>query len=253
MERLAKGTLAATRGRSRCSEITGPSRRGRMWVLCAAPSYFCVPIFLHFVSFQICAADNRLQPFRKFFPTGHPKRNGPPRRNEMPSRNARGNRRRGRAGICGVPAVKKSPGGPAWPAAKKALRATGRAPVLPAVRRSGGCRRMSPCPETPCPVRGIPVPVLRIRSGRSRRRSGCPVLPVPSCSPGATPLLPGQDRVPTARETGMDVVPCIRLPGLPDERRPAYIAADKSLAGHAGRDGDLLRPGPTHSTRAGFR
>ena len=178
MERLAKGTLAATRGRSRCSEITGPSRRGRMWVLCAAPSYFCVPIFLHFVSFQICAADNRLQPFRKFFPTGHPKRNGPPRRNEMPSRNARGNRRRGRAGICGVPAVKKSPGGPAWPAAKKALRATGRAPVLPAVRRSGGCRRMSPCPETlchphPCPETGCPAR-KKARSGERAFRV-CPV------------------------------------------------------------------------------
>ncbi len=31
-----------------------------LWVLCAALAYFCVPIFLHFVSFQICAADNRL-------------------------------------------------------------------------------------------------------------------------------------------------------------------------------------------------
>ncbi len=29
---------------------------------------------------------------------------------------------------------------------QKNLRATGRAPVLPAVRGSGGCRRMSPCP-----------------------------------------------------------------------------------------------------------
>ena len=45
---------------------------------------------------------------------------------------------------------------------KKNLRATGRAPVLPAFRRPGGCRRMSPCPETPCPARGIPAPVLRI-------------------------------------------------------------------------------------------
>ncbi len=38
-----------------------------LWVLCAAPSNVCVPIFLHFVSFRIYAADNRLQPFRKFF------------------------------------------------------------------------------------------------------------------------------------------------------------------------------------------
>ncbi len=79
-----------------------------MWVLCAAPSNVCVPIFLHFVSFRICAADNRLYPFRKFFPTGHLKRNGPRARNEMPSRNARGNRRRGRAGICAIPALKKN-------------------------------------------------------------------------------------------------------------------------------------------------
>ncbi len=55
-----------------------------------------------------------------------------------------------------------------------------------------------------------------------------------------------------ARETGMDVVPCIRLPGLPGERRPAYIAADKSLAEHAGRDGDLLRPGPGELRDPGF-
>ncbi len=67
---------------------------------------------------------------------------------------------------------------------KKTLRATWRAPVPPAVRRPGGCRRVSPCPETLCLARGIPAPVLQIRSGRSRRRSGDPVLPVPSCSPG---------------------------------------------------------------------
>ena len=90
---------------------------------------------------------------------------------------------------------------------QKTLRATGRAPVLPPFRRSGGCRRMSPCPETPCPeigcpARGIPAPVLRIRSGRSRRRSGDPVLPAPSCSPGATPLLPGRGSAP-ARAGGI--------------------------------------------------
>ena len=71
---------------------------------------------------------------------------------------------------------------------------------------------MSPCPETPCPetpcpeigcpARGIPAPVLRIRSGRSRRRSGGPVLPAPSCSPGATPLLPGRGSAP-ARAGGI--------------------------------------------------
>ena len=78
---------------------------------------------------------------------------------------------------------------------------------LPAVRTSGGCRPMSPCPETPCPeigcpARGIPAPVLRIRSGRSRRRSGDPVLAAPSCSPGATPVLPGRGSAP-ARAGGI--------------------------------------------------
>ena len=47
----------------------------------------------------------------------------------------------------------------------------------------------------------------------SIRRSGFtgPVLFAP-----ATPVLPGQDRVPTARETGMDPLPCIPLADLPD-------------------------------------
>ncbi len=125
--------------------------------------------------------------------------------------------------------------------------------VLRSCPQSGDRAAADGCPRAlKPPVRGIPVPVLRIRSGRSRRRSGCPVLPVPSCSPGATPLLPGQDRVPTARETGMDVVPCIRLPGLPDGQRPAYIVADNRPVGHAGRDGDLLRPGPGELRDPGF-
>ena len=36
------------------------------WVSFAALTHFCVAIFLHFVSFRISAADNRLQPFRNF-------------------------------------------------------------------------------------------------------------------------------------------------------------------------------------------
>ncbi len=39
------------------------------WVLCAAPSYFCVAIFLHFVSFQIFVPGNTLTPLINFFPT----------------------------------------------------------------------------------------------------------------------------------------------------------------------------------------
>ena len=87
--------LAAARHPSRCPEITGPSRRGRLWVSFAALPNFCVAIFLHFVSFRISASAILLLSLRKVFPTGHLKRNGPWARNEMPSRNARGNRRRG--------------------------------------------------------------------------------------------------------------------------------------------------------------
>ncbi len=50
----------------------------------------------------------------------------------------------------------------------------------------------------------------------------------------------------------MDVLPCIRLAGLPDEQRPAYIVADNRPAEHAGRDRDLLRPGPGESRDPGF-
>ena len=62
MKRLANGMLAATRGRSRVQK----SR--------VLPD-FCVAVFLHFVSFQISAADILLLSLRKIFPTGHPKRN----------------------------------------------------------------------------------------------------------------------------------------------------------------------------------
>ncbi len=59
---------------------------------------------------------------------------------------------------------------------QKTLRATGRAPVLPPFRRSGGCRRMSPCPKTPCPFcrsgpadRGVDQAVRFYRSRPVRR------------------------------------------------------------------------------------
>ena len=67
--------------------MTGPSRRGRMWVSFAALSYFCVPIFLHFVSFQILAAAILLLSLRKIFPTGHLKRNALPKRAGKPPEN----------------------------------------------------------------------------------------------------------------------------------------------------------------------
>ena len=89
MERLASGVLVATRGRFRCSEITGPSRRGRMWVSFAALSNVCVAVFLHFVSFQISASAILLLSLRKIFPTDHLKRNALPSEAKCPLKRAR--------------------------------------------------------------------------------------------------------------------------------------------------------------------
>ena len=159
----------------------------------AALPNFCVAVFLHFVSFRFgfsppttdcyhCGKYFR-RAIRNEMPS-RPKRNAPLKRAGKPQEGSRRNSR--------DTGGKKTSGCPAWPAAKKPSRDG---------TRSG-------------PARGSPAPVLRIGSGRSRRRSGGPVLPVPSCSPGATPVLPGQDRVPTARETGMDPLhPADRSPG----------------------------------------
>ncbi len=86
MERLANGVSAATGCRSGCSEITGPFRRGRMWVLCAALSNVCVPIFF---AFRFVSDFRRRQPIatiQEIFSDGSSetkwplgsKRNGPP-------------------------------------------------------------------------------------------------------------------------------------------------------------------------------
>ncbi len=172
----------------RLPEITGPSRRGRLvGVMCR--TFQCLRA--DFFAFRFVSDFRRRQPIatiQEIFTDGSSetkwplgsKRNALPKRAQKPPEGSRRNLR----DTGGEKKCQESRHGQR----QKNLRATWRAPVPPAVRRSGGCRPMSPCPETP-------VPVLRIRSGRSRRRSGCPVLPVPSCSPGATPLLPGQDRV----------------------------------------------------------
>ncbi len=177
MERLANGLLVATMCRSRCSEMTGPSRRRRLvGVMCRT----FLLLRADFFAFRFVSDFRRRQPIvtiREFFSDGSSetkwplgsKRNGPLKRAGKPPEGLRRNLR----DTGGEKIVRRS----GMASGKKNLRATGRAPVPPAVRRSGGCRPMSPwspCPETP-------VPVLRIRSGRSRRRSGCPVLPVPSC------------------------------------------------------------------------
>ncbi len=110
--------------------------------------------FLHFVSFRISVAVNRLQPFRKFFPTGHLKRNGPWARNEMALPKRAGKPPEGSRRNLRDTGAEKIVGRSGMASGKKNLRATWRAPVLPAVRGSGGCRRMSPCPETPGPFCG---------------------------------------------------------------------------------------------------
>jgi len=54
-------------------------------------------------------------------------------------------------------------------------------------------------------------------------------------------IIAGHGRVLAAQEMGMAVVPCLRLAGLTDEQRRAYIIADNKLAENAGWDDDLLR------------
>ncbi len=173
--------LAATGCRSRCPEITGPSRRGRLvGVMCRTFQLLCADFF----AFRFVSDFRRRQPIvtiQEIFSDGSSetkwllgsKRNALPKRAGKPPEGSRRNLR----DTAGEKKCQESRHGQR----QKTLRATGRAPVPPAVRRSGGCRRMSPCP-----ARGIPVPVLRIRSGRSRRRSGCPVLPVPAYAGGNT-------------------------------------------------------------------
>ncbi len=54
-------------------------------------------------------------------------------------------------------------------------------------------------------------------------------------------IIAGHGRVLAARELGMEAVPCLRLAGLTDAQRRAYILADNKLAENAGWDEDLLR------------
>jgi DNA modification methylase len=54
-------------------------------------------------------------------------------------------------------------------------------------------------------------------------------------------IIAGHGRVQAAVAMGMDVVPCLRIAGLTDEQRRAYIIADNKLAENAGWDDELLR------------
>ena len=121
MQRLANGMFAAARHRSRCPEMTGPSRRGRLVGVIRRTYTLLRADFLHFVSFRISAAAILLLSLRKIFPTGRLKRNGyfsetkcPPERAGKPPKGSRRNSRN--------TGGKKTSGGPAWPAAKKPSR-----------------------------------------------------------------------------------------------------------------------------------
>jgi len=54
-------------------------------------------------------------------------------------------------------------------------------------------------------------------------------------------IIAGHGRYLAARNIGMSEVPCIKLSGLTDEQRRAYIIADNKLAENAGWDDELLR------------
>ena len=54
-------------------------------------------------------------------------------------------------------------------------------------------------------------------------------------------IIAGHGRVMAAQEMGLEVVPCLRLAGLSEEQRRAYVIADNKLAENAGWDEDLRR------------
>ena len=54
-------------------------------------------------------------------------------------------------------------------------------------------------------------------------------------------IIAGHGRYLAARNIGMSEVPCIKLSGLTDDQRRAYVIADNKLAEQAGWDKDLLR------------
>ncbi len=123
MERLANGLLVATMCRSRCSEMTGPSRRRRLvGVMCR--TFQCLRA--DFFAFRFVSDFRRRQPvvtIEKIFTDGSSetkwplgsKRNGPLKRAGKPPEGLRRNLR-------DTGAEKKPSGGPAWPAAKKPSR-----------------------------------------------------------------------------------------------------------------------------------
>lgn len=58
---------------------------------------------------------------------------------------------------------------------------------------------------------------------------------------GAGGIIAGHGRVLAARKLGMGFVPCLRLDGLSEAQKRAYVIADNKLALNAGWDMDILR------------
>lgn len=65
-------------------------------------------------------------------------------------------------------------------------------------------------------------------------------------------IIAGHGRVLAAERLGMDEVPCIRLTGLSEAQRSAYILADNKLALNAGWDDELLRAELSELKLTGF-
>lgn len=69
---------------------------------------------------------------------------------------------------------------------------------------------------------------------------------------GEDMVIAGHGRLMAARLLGMSRVPCLRLAGLSDEQRRAYVLADNKLAENAGWDNSLLRLELKDLSDAGF-
>ena len=149
---------------------------------------------------------------------------------KWPSRNARGNRRRGRAGICAIPALKKTVRRSGMPSGKKTFARRG---ALRSCPQSGDRAAAARCP--------------RARSADQVRQIAASIrvsgFTGPVLFAGGNTVIAGAGPCADGAGDGHGQrCPASRWP-ISRTLRPAYISADKSLAEHAGRDGDLLRPG----------
>lgn len=65
-------------------------------------------------------------------------------------------------------------------------------------------------------------------------------------------IIAGHGRVLAARKLGLDRVPCLRLTGLTEAQRRAYVIADNRLALNAGWDPEKLRQELQHLVDTGY-